>query len=229
MDKDEIKLSDWQRILLGNAPVEFLLEVFVRTLFTYFILLVVIRLLGKRMSGQLTSTEMAIMLVLGAIVSVPMQTPERGILQGVFMLFLFLGLHQFLTGWMRKNEKVEGLVQGTTSILVKDGVMQLPEMDSTNISREQLFAVLRGQQIYNLGKVKRLYFEACGEFSTYKEKAQRPGLSILPRINDGIENRQQRAGDEQLVCKQCGHVVPAQTTQAPCSICGEQQWEQPVL
>lgn len=90
MDKDQIHLSDIYRILFGEAPVQFLLEVLIRTIIIYCILLVVIRLLGKRMSGQLTSIEMAVMLTLGAIVSVPMQDPARGLLQGVLLLALVL-------------------------------------------------------------------------------------------------------------------------------------------
>jgi len=229
MGKQDIKLSDWQRILFGNAPVEFLLEVIIRTLFIYFVLLVVIRLKGKRMSGQLTSTEMAVMLVLGAIVSVPMQTPDRGVLQGVFMLFLIMAFQQGLTNWMRKNEKLEDTMQGTFSLLVKDGVLQIKEMDTVKISREQLFAVLRGQQIYNLGQVKRLYLEACGDFSTYKQKEARPGLSIMPRMDQSIRERQQRINDQGVVCFHCGHVeMPKEGTHL-CTVCGQEHWEQPVL
>jgi uncharacterized membrane protein YcaP (DUF421 family) len=229
MDKDEIKLSDWQRILFGNAPLEFLIEVAIRTLFTYFILLIVIRLLGKRMSGQLTSTEMAVMLVLGAIVSVPMQTPDRGLAQGVFMLFLIMALQQGLTSWMRKNKKVEDGLQGTLSLLVKNGRLQLHEMNQVKMSREQLFAVLRGQQIYNLGQVKRMYLEACGDFSTYKADKPGPGLSILPRLHDGIHSMQQKAEGNTVVCGHCGNTENKKPAPHLCMVCGLEHWEQPVL
>ncbi|MDQ4139865.1 MAG: hypothetical protein M3142_05015, partial [Bacteroidota bacterium] len=86
MKKEEIFLGDWQRILLGNAPWEFMLEVFIRTAIVYVALLITWRLLGKRMSAQLTITELAVMITLGGIASVPMQLPDRGILLG------FLGL-----------------------------------------------------------------------------------------------------------------------------------------
>src|SRR4051812_36575353 len=87
MDKDDIKLSDWHRILFGNAPVEFMAEVAVRTIIMFLLLLICVKLMGKRMAGKLTINELAVMLTLGAIVSVPMQIPERGILLGVLTLF----------------------------------------------------------------------------------------------------------------------------------------------
>jgi uncharacterized membrane protein YcaP (DUF421 family) len=231
MDKEEIKFSDWERIIFGNAPVEFLLEVVLRTLFIYAILLVVIRLLGKRMSGQLTSTEMAVMLLLGAIVSAPMQMPDRGILQGLLLLFLILFFQRWITDRMRKNERLEKTLQGEVSILVADGELQFREMDVVNISHEQLFAVLRAQQIYNLGEVKRLYLEVSGEFSTYKQQEAHPGLSILPRMDDDIHKRQQILEGSEKVCGFCGHLHKPELhikTNA-CEKCGKEEWRQPVL
>lgn len=223
MDKSLIRLSDWQRILFGNAPVEFLLETLIRTLIIYTILLIVVRISGKRMSGQLTSTEMAVMLVLGAIVSASMQTPDHGLIQGTFLLFLILFFQQSLSNWMRRNEKLESFVQGGISVLVKDGVLQLQEMETQRISRQQLFSVLRNQQILQLGEVKRLYLESCGTFSAYTFEPARPGLSVLPPVKDGILEFQERIS-EIHVCHQCGFTVNQQAP-ANCPVCGDLHWE----
>src|ERR1700712_3706164 len=96
MKKQEIHLDDIHRILFGEAPSIFLLEVFVRTILIYLFLLFVVRWLGKRMSGQLTIMEMAVMLTLGAIVSVGMQVPDRGILLSVLVLLVTLAFHRGL-------------------------------------------------------------------------------------------------------------------------------------
>ena len=48
MNKEDIKLSDWGRIFLGDVPPEFIIEVIVRMIFIYVILVVSLRLLGKR-------------------------------------------------------------------------------------------------------------------------------------------------------------------------------------
>ena len=51
MKKEEIEPWDWPRILFGQAPPEFLVEVLMRTLIVYLALQVVVRLMGKRMGG----------------------------------------------------------------------------------------------------------------------------------------------------------------------------------
>ena len=86
MKKEDIEPWDWPRILFGQAPPEFLLEVFMRTALIYIALLIIVRLMGKRMGGQLTISEMAVMVTLGAIVSPAMQIPQLGILLGIMIL-----------------------------------------------------------------------------------------------------------------------------------------------
>ncbi|WP_236395033.1 DUF421 domain-containing protein [Chitinophaga filiformis] len=228
MDTQSIQFNDWQRILFGNAPPIFLLEVLIRALFTYAVLLVVIRLLGKRMSGQLTITEMAVMLTLGAIISVPMQMPERGILHGVVMLFFVLAFQRGLTWFIFKSHRVEALTQGHMITLVKDGILQLHELAKVNMSREQLFAILRSEGIAHLGQVKRVYQEANGSFSIYRNEPSAPGYSILPQMDHQLQQEVQQPVEGNLhACRNCGNVSKGNVQEA-CSACGHLDWENAV-
>jgi uncharacterized membrane protein YcaP (DUF421 family) len=222
MNKEEIHLYDIQRILFGNAPVSFLLETLIRTFIVYAVLIIVLRIMGSRMSGQLTITELAIMLMLGAIVSSAVEMPDKGILWGVAALIVILLLQQGLTYWTTKNEKVEKATQGVMGILIKDGVLQLDVMKRSSISKEQVFAVLRNRKILNLGKVKRLYLEGCGDFSTYLFNESREGLSIMPEIDPVIRKEQLRNSNGTKVCGKCGALK--NTNANECTVCGEDNW-----
>jgi hypothetical protein len=57
MKPDEIKLGDWMRMLMGNAPPEFLIEIVIRVVFLFILLVVAMRLLGLRMSAQLNRID----------------------------------------------------------------------------------------------------------------------------------------------------------------------------
>ncbi len=72
------------------------MEVVLRTVGVYAVLVLVLRLLGKRMAGQLSLLEMGVMISIGAIVSVPMQFPERGVLLAIVLLLVILGLQRGL-------------------------------------------------------------------------------------------------------------------------------------
>lgn len=227
MKKHEIHLEDWQRLLFGQTPPIFLLEVFIRTFIIYIFLLFTLRWIGKRMSGQLTILELSIMLTLGAIVSVAMQVPDRGIALSMFVLFCTLVFHHGLSWLGVKSARVEELSYGKISLLVKDGVLQLDEMSKCRISHQQLYAQLRDNGIFNLGAVQRVYLEACGLFTIVKTKSDKAGLPILPPDDKPALALLQ--SNEQMACYNCGRMANSNAELAACPNCGEQNWTHSVL
>lgn len=223
MKKDQIRLDDWQRILFGEAPSDFLLETLFRAILIYLILLVVVRILGKRMTGQLTLTEMAVMVTVGAMISPSYEAPDRGVLLAVVAMICLLIFQRGIT-WMEfRNSKFEDATQGQLTILIKDGILQIDNLADTRISKQQVFAQLRGQSIYNVGEVKRLYIETCGKFSVYKRDEPKPGLSTLPPDDKTIQTIQPCA-DDTIACTNCANIAPVRQQQSPCSVCGQHVW-----
>ncbi|MFD2569158.1 DUF421 domain-containing protein [Spirosoma soli] len=228
MKKEQIHLEDWQRIIVGNNPPEFLLEVLLRSVLILLAFLIIVRLLGKRMNGQLTLTEMSVMLTLGAIVSPIMQLPDRGILLGIVILICALTFQRGLTWLDFKSKRVEEITQGKESVLIEDGVLQLDAMEAARISKQQVFAQLRSKKIYNVKKVKRMYMEACGIFSIYTEEEQNPGLSAFPDKDPEVHMLQPEADSAIVACMNCGNTIQLKGDQKPCPVCHEVEWTQAV-
>jgi uncharacterized membrane protein YcaP (DUF421 family) len=227
MEKEDIHFYDVYRVLFGNAPLSFLIEVVVRSVITYIILLAVIKGLGKRMSGQLSFTEMAVMLMLGAIVSSAMQIPERGIVEGCFVLLLVLLMQRFITWWMFKSARVEDKILGRMYLLVKDGILQIKELSGEYVSRSQLMGLLRSKNVTNLGMVKRLYLETSGAFTMYQYKNERAGMSLLPKEDEALFNSQKIVKDKK-VCNICGQVYELDRVPDHCENCHSNEFVQPV-
>lgn len=223
MKKEDIHPGDLRRIILGDAPPEYMLEVLMRTIVIYLAFLVIIRLFGKRTAGQLTVTEMAVVLTLGAIIAPMVQLPDRGVVQGFVLLTCMLLFHRFVVSRSVRSRKVEELTTGKTSTLVKDGILQVEELQATRIPREQLFANIRQRGIYNLGKIKRLYLEPGGAFSLYRQESQ-PGLMILPSFDDRIRGEFIPAPGDLKACCNCGTVQKAGEADH-CKHCDAQEWD----
>jgi uncharacterized membrane protein YcaP (DUF421 family) len=223
MKKEDVELWDWHRILFGEAPPIFLLEVFLRTIIAFALLLVVLRLLGKKMNGQLNLTETSVMITLGAIISVPMQMPDRGIVLGIIALLCILILQRAINWGAAKNVKVENLAQGTLSILVKDGVMDLHMMRHAGVSKQDLFSALREQEYHNLAKAKRVYLEACGMLNVYEEHERRSGLAIYPSDENAMIEHSEK-DDAHVACKNCGFVDSKDNHSEKCPRCDASQW-----
>jgi uncharacterized membrane protein YcaP (DUF421 family) len=104
-------------------------------------------------------------------------------------------------------------------------VLQLSVMEHVVLSRERLFAQLRGDSLEHLGQVRRLYMEANGTFSLVEEDQPKPGLSIIPGWDEDFRKSQPVAPGA-FACRSCGHVEQStQTPTTPCPHCGEQLWD----
>jgi uncharacterized membrane protein YcaP (DUF421 family) len=224
MKKEDIHLGDWQRLLFGDTPGVFAWEVVVRTVLIYLFFLVVMRMLGKRMSAQLTITELGVMIMLGGIVSVGMQIPNRGLLPVALLLLCVLFFQRGLNWLAFKSRKVEVALQGDLTLLAKDGVLQIKQLRTESISHNELFAQLRDQNIKHLGEVKRIYLEGDGNFSVFKQDPPVPGLSLLPAKDQKILAILAPA-DGQQVCLYCGQLAqPRSHSGKECPNCGHHHW-----
>jgi uncharacterized membrane protein YcaP (DUF421 family) len=223
MDKDDIKIDDWYRILFGEAPPEIIVEVAIRSIILYMALLFVVRLLGKRTNSILTITERAVFITLGAIVAMPMQGPTHGIVLGVVVLLTILILQRTLTRSFFISKRWENLMQGQLAIFIKDSVIDVHQLEKHSISRQQLFELLREKEIRHLGQVKRAYMEACGTVSIYKYKESKPGLSIIPvKDIDKIIT----VDEDHNACTWCGTIVD-KDYEKECPNCKHNHWVKP--
>ena len=127
--------------------------------------------------------------------------------------------------------KIEKLTQGRAKLLVKNGVINLVEMEANRISRYQLFAKLREKNVHNLGKVKRVYMEAEGLFSLLKTKEKVAGLSTLPEEDPKVWESQEKAKDK-VACRNCGlvkEVGKEMELSDSCENCTRNEWVEAVI
>jgi uncharacterized membrane protein YcaP (DUF421 family) len=229
MKPEEIHLSDWMRILVGEVPGSFYFEAVIRIVFIYLLLLVAMRLMGSRMGAVLTRNEMTAMIALAAANGVALMAPDRGLLPVVVVAIVIVSYQRLIAWWAFRHPKFESTVLDDVSILVEDGRMNLEVLAAGVLSRERLLARLRQESISNLGAVQRAYQEANGAFSILSYTEPKPGLSILPAVDTAFRDEQKKAPG-QFACGSCGNSVPSpQKPSNKCSRCSAQEWQPAVL
>jgi len=221
MESFEIDITDLERIFFGEVPASFFLEIIFRTAFVYLILIVSMRLMGKRMSSTLQRNELAAMVTLAAAIGVPIQEPARGLLPAAIIALVVIVVQQLVAKRVAKNDKFERLSQGEMMIMVKDNVLNLNAMSHSKISREQLFSELRSRSVKHLGKVKRLYMEANGTFSLIEDTAEQSGLCILPEWDTDYKKRL-CTESHTYVCNICGN--KKNDSAVNCNNCEHDDW-----
>ncbi len=75
---------------------------------------------------------------------------------------------------------MELLTQGDLAVLMRDGVLNLPAMRKSGLSRERVYAALRERGIEHWARSGACTSKRPGAFSIYRANDPRPGLSIVP-------------------------------------------------
>ncbi|WP_199269735.1 DUF421 domain-containing protein [Mucilaginibacter lacusdianchii] len=224
----QIKLADWQRILVGDVPAGFYVELVIRAIIVYIILTVSMRLLGKRMSSQMGRNEMVALVSLAAAIGVPLQAPDRGILAAVVIAIVVVYIGRWVAEKAFSSKRFEKLSEGNVDIIIKDSVLDLRNMKRVRLTRERLVAQLRSSSIKHTGQVKRLYMEANGNFTLIEDEQPKPGLSVLPRWDKDF-NALLKKSDKLMVCQTCGTTQQKPfDTNTPCPNCSDKVWTEAV-
>jgi uncharacterized membrane protein YcaP (DUF421 family) len=219
MKKEDIHFGDWQRVFVGDVPAGFYWEVVLRIAIIYIILMVSMRLMGKRMASQLSRNELIALVSNSAAIGVPLQAPDRGILAAVVIAMVVIAIQQLLAALSSRNQRLESFTQGDLTVLIADSRLDLDRMRETGITKEKAFAQLRSNGIRHLGEVKRLYFEAGGSFTLIRNRSVNPGLGILPEVDDDFIRKVCRDAGF-AVCRRCGQDLTSAKPDDPCENCG---------
>jgi uncharacterized membrane protein YcaP (DUF421 family) len=228
MKPEEINITDIQRIIIGDVPVEFLLEVLIRLVFLFFILILAMRLMGRRMASTLSRNELAALVSLAAAIGVPMQDPARGLLPAVLITVIVVGVQRSIALGTFKSKKFERIVQDDLSILIENGCVNLAALKETGLSKQRVFAELRSESIINLGKVQRLYLESTGKFSLIQQIDPGPGLPIIPDWDEEAIDEDSKI-EGLHACGYCGNLIesPKKPTKK-CQRCNHYEWKMAV-
>jgi uncharacterized membrane protein YcaP (DUF421 family) len=222
-----IMLGDWTRILRGDSSWWFVPEAIVRLGFLYLLLVCALRLMGRRMSSGLSRNELLALVSLAAAIGPAIQTPDQGLLSPLIVAAWVVGFQRLMTLATFRSHRFENLSDGTVSTLVNDGRIDLKEVRRCALPVARVQAQLRGESIFNLGEVERLFFEPGGSFSTVRRDQEQPGLSLVPLWDEALR-RSQRVVPETSACTTCGALVHA-TQPERCPACGSPpEWQHAV-
>lgn len=218
-----LSLVDWYRFFFGDASADFLPEVLLRTCVTYVLLIVAMRLLGRRVAGQYTLFEISIAVTLAAAIGVPLQTAERGLLPPLVIAAVAIVLQRALARAGSTHRRFDTLLSTDVTLLASDGRLDHAELSRSGMPREKVFQAMRIKGWHHLGQVSRLYMEPSGSFSFIPARPARPGLSVLPVIDETLRAEGRVQGWS--ACIACGNTIETEDPNGQrCDRCGSQDW-----
>ena len=131
----------------------------------YGLLIVGLRLTGKRQIGQLEPIEFVLMMLLSDLASVPMQDFGLPLLQGVIPIATLLALSTLLSGISMLSVRFRSLVCGEPTLIIREGVLQQAAMKRSRLTLDEVLEELRVQGVSSLDEVKYAVLETSGQLS----------------------------------------------------------------
>lgn len=156
---------------------------FTRTVLIYLLLIVGIRLMGKRQVGELEPSELVLALLISDLAAVPMQDFGVPLIDGVVPIITLLSITMILSVIVMKDIRLRKLLCGTPTIVVKDGKLLPREMNRVRMSIDELTEELRLQGVTDFQTVKYAILETSGQVSVLLYQNEQPATAAQLRAN----------------------------------------------
>src|SRR5437016_1403973 len=114
------------------------LEIAGRTTAVYVLVLIGIRLTGKREVGQMTPFDLTLLLLLSNSVQNAMTGPDTSLLGGAVAAFVLLVLNYLLAELSGLNRKFRSVIQGSPTLLIHNGGLIAPHMTKEHITLDEV-------------------------------------------------------------------------------------------
>jgi len=226
---EPIAAFDLGRMLVGDEPPLFMLEIAVRTVIIYVYTLVLIRWVGSRSIAQLSLVEFLLVIALGSAVGDAMFYPDVPLLHCMVVITVVILLDKVLSYLVVRHPKLEDAIEGVSVEIVGDGVIDVDALRKANLGHDELFEQLRLKDVTNLSQVRSAYLETNGMISVFKGKdaAATRGLSIEPPwdVQPPTKILAGETFDGAIACSNCATVLETNVGGAPrCSHCRSVSW-----
>jgi uncharacterized membrane protein YcaP (DUF421 family) len=145
-----------------------LLEIALRTAVVYLVVIVGIRLSGKREVGQMTPFDLALLLLLSNSVQNAMTGPDTSLNGGVVAAVTLLVLNYLVGEVSGANRRFRKFIQGSPTLLIHNGELISPHMAKEHVSMDEINRALREHGIEKVGDVSLGVLEVDGSISCLK-------------------------------------------------------------
>ena len=160
---------------------------FFRAIFLYVVLILTMRLLGKRQLGEFQPFEFALTILLADIISGPIGSVSTPLLYGVLPVMAVIVVHGVLTIACMKSDKLRAVISGKPTLVISRGVIDRRELNRLCLSLSDLLEGLRGAGFLDPTEVGTAVVEANGTISAFADAQKRPPNTAELQLNPGYE------------------------------------------
>lgn len=154
-----------------------MLLTYVRTAILYLVLILSIRLMGKRQIGQMEASEFVVTMLVANLASIPMQDGAIPLYSGLLPILIVLGMELVLSGLTLRSVLLRRFFCGKPVILIDNGKILQENLRRTRVSLDELTGHLRQKDVLDIRTVQYAILETDGSLSVFPYPKDRPAAA----------------------------------------------------
>ena len=156
-----------------------------RTLFFYFFIVFVYRVMGKREVGQLGIIDLIVSVLIAELVAISLDNTKTSIFMAIIPIILLV-ICQIVMALLSLNKKsVREMFDGKPSVVINNGKLQIKEMIKQIYNLDDLLTQLREENFKSISEVDYAILETSGKLSVFKKENSKKVTFPLPLIVEG--------------------------------------------
>ncbi|WP_226799718.1 DUF421 domain-containing protein [Carnobacterium mobile] len=149
----------------------------------YLLLIVVLRVFGKRTLSKMNAFDFVVTIALGSILATILTSKDLTLIDGILALVILVLLQYILKKLTIHFKFADKVVISEPTLLFYEGVFDFEAMKKERVSEEEILQAVRSKGFASMSDVLGVVIEASGEFSILSNKAADPKDSTLRNIN----------------------------------------------
>lgn len=160
---------------------------YARTVVLYLVLVLVIRIMGKRQIGEMEPTEFVVTMLVANLASIPMQDGAIPLFSGLIPILTVLGVELVLSWLTMRSVPFRRLLCGKPVILIENGKILQDNLQSTRVTLDELTGHLREKDVLDVSLVQFAILETDGKLSVFPFPKARPAAAS----DAGVQTKKQ--------------------------------------
>jgi uncharacterized membrane protein YcaP (DUF421 family) len=149
-------------------------DLILRTMVIYFILIIFMRLMGKREIGQLSAIDLVVAIVIAELAAIPLADLNIPLIRGILPIAILTLAQISLSLLCLKNNAFRRIIYGKPNILIANGKIQQKEMRKARYNMDDLLTQLRERNVFNIADVEFAVLETSGQLTVSLKSQKRP-------------------------------------------------------
>lgn len=136
-----------------------------RALILYVLIIICMRIMGKRQLGELQPTELVITILLSEIAAIPMQDNALPLGNSIVAVLLLVALEIINSVFVLKSSRFRSFLQGNSLVVIRDGVIDQKQLKRLRFTVDDLLDRLRQKDVFDVSDVRYAIVETNGQLS----------------------------------------------------------------